>query len=201
MGSSAEVQVVDSDREADEAAGAESGQESGQVIGGSAPAVAETAVDGTAVCKDEAAVVTAVAARAGLMPALDLVRPVCEKCRFFVDPLQPSVRMTNKSKQLFMCGSCNSKMVMMSRVADNFVEESSGFSDEDKVAFMRLRGGLREYKAKCFHPYISSNICAWTMLVSAARPLRDAGKKQLRDAIIMYICSGEVCGPVCEETH
>ena len=94
------------------------------------------------------------------MPALDPVRPVCEKCRFVVDPLQPSVRMTNKSKQLFMCGSCNSKMVMMSRVADNFVEEFNGFSDEDKVAFMQLRGGIREYKAKCFHPYISNNICA-----------------------------------------
>ena len=156
MGSSAEVEVVDSDQEEDEAAGAASGQG----LGGSAPAVAETAEDGTAVCEDEAAVVTSVAARAGLMPALDPVRPVCEKCRFFVDPLQPSVRMTNKSKQLFMCGSCNSKMVMMSRVAENFVEEFSGFSDEDKVAFMQLRGGIREYKAKCFHPYISNNICA-----------------------------------------
>ena len=232
MGSSAEVQVVDSDKE-EEAAGATrtcaeflmgTGAGSGQVLGGSAPAVAETAVDGTAVSqdeavaetaeegtgavvgtgaiagaavgvdeavaagavvgtaaskdeavdagavagtaaskdeasaagavagtaarKDEAGAVTTVVARPGLAPALDPVRPVCEKCRFFVDPLAPSVRITKKNPQLWMCGSCNCNMVMMSRVADNFLEEFNGFSEEEKLGFMQLRGGLKEYKAK-----------------------------------------------------
>ena len=99
-----------------------------------------------------------VSAALGLSPALDPPRLVCEKCRFPVDPLSSGVRMSKKMPQLWMCSSCNVKMVMMCRTVGGFLEEFKGGSEEDQRRFWQLRGSLKEYKAKFFHSYISVHI-------------------------------------------